>query len=109
MSEDDVLFGYRMQLVDLAGRVGVSAARRTFGVHRRLDFDDPRWKVFHSPTFVFHTEANPERGAVCGRLLFVRPSHASSALCLGLDRAARRRRRWCWRPTLSAGVSRPCI
>lgn len=34
MSEDDVLFGYRLQLVDLAGRVGVSAACRTFGVHR---------------------------------------------------------------------------
>ena len=34
MSEDDVLFGYRLQLVDLAGRVGVSEACRTFGVHR---------------------------------------------------------------------------
>src|SRR3989440_12739651 len=34
MSEDDVLFGYRLQLVDLAGRVGVTAACRTFGVHR---------------------------------------------------------------------------
>src|SRR5262249_38485242 len=33
-SEDDVLFGYRLQLVDLAGRIGVSAACRTFGVHR---------------------------------------------------------------------------
>src|SRR5204863_506701 len=30
----DVLFGYRLQLVDLAGRVGVTAACRTFGVHR---------------------------------------------------------------------------
>ena len=34
MSEDDVLFGYRLQLVDLAGRVGVSEACRIFGVHR---------------------------------------------------------------------------
>jgi transposase InsO family protein len=34
VSEDDVLFGYRLQLVDLAGRVGVAAACRTFGVHR---------------------------------------------------------------------------
>src|SRR6058998_143325 len=34
MSQDDVLFGYRLQLVDLAGRVGVAAACRTFGVHR---------------------------------------------------------------------------
>jgi hypothetical protein len=33
MSQDDVLFGYRLQLVNLAGRVGVSAACRTFGVH----------------------------------------------------------------------------
>jgi hypothetical protein len=31
---DDVLFGYRLQLVDLAGRIGVAAACRTFGVHR---------------------------------------------------------------------------
>ena len=41
MSEDDVLFGYRLQLVDLAGRVGVSAACRTFGVHRSTYY---RWK-----------------------------------------------------------------
>jgi transposase InsO family protein len=34
VSEDDVLFGYRLQLVDLAGRIGVAAACRTFGVHR---------------------------------------------------------------------------
>ena len=34
MSQDDVLFGYRLQLVDLAGRIGVAAACRTFGVHR---------------------------------------------------------------------------
>ena len=34
MTQDDVLFGYRLQLFELAGRVGVSAACRTFGVHR---------------------------------------------------------------------------
>src|SRR6266516_3053200 len=34
MSQDDVLFGYRLQLIDLAGRIGVAAACRTFGVHR---------------------------------------------------------------------------
>jgi transposase InsO family protein len=34
MSQDDVLFGYRLQLFDLAGRIGVAAACRTFGVHR---------------------------------------------------------------------------
>lgn len=34
VTQDDVLFGYRLQLFDLAGRVGVSAACRTFGVHR---------------------------------------------------------------------------
>ena len=41
MSEDDVLFGYRLQLVDLAGRIGVSAACRTFAVHRSTYY---RWK-----------------------------------------------------------------
>ncbi len=34
MSHDDVLFGYRLQLFDLAGRTSVSHACRTFGVHR---------------------------------------------------------------------------
>jgi transposase InsO family protein len=34
VSEHDVLFGYRLQLVALAGRIGVAAACRTFGVHR---------------------------------------------------------------------------
>jgi transposase len=34
VSQDDVLFGYRLQLFDLAGRIGVAAACRTFGVHR---------------------------------------------------------------------------
>ena len=41
MSQDDVLFGYRLQLFDLAGRVGVAAACRTFGVHRSSYY---RWK-----------------------------------------------------------------
>jgi Helix-turn-helix domain len=41
VSEDDVLFGYRLQLVALAGRVGVTAACRTFGVHRSTDY---AWK-----------------------------------------------------------------
>ena len=34
MTQDDVLFGYRLQPFDLAGRIPVSAACRTFGVHR---------------------------------------------------------------------------
>lgn len=34
MSENDVLFGYRLQLFDLAGRTSVSHACRVFGVHR---------------------------------------------------------------------------
>lgn len=42
MSQDDVLFGYRLQLFDLAGRIGVSAACRTFGIHRSSYY---RWKA----------------------------------------------------------------
>ena len=42
MSQDDVLFGYRLQLFDLAGRVGVSAACRTFGIQRSSYY---RWKL----------------------------------------------------------------
>jgi len=41
VSHDDVLFGYRLQLFDLAGRVGVSAACRAFGVHRSTYY---RWR-----------------------------------------------------------------
>jgi transposase len=41
VSQDDVLFGYRLQLFDLAGRIGVAAACRTFGVHRSTFYD---WK-----------------------------------------------------------------
>jgi len=41
MSEDDVLFGYRLQLVDLAGRIGVAPACRAFGIHRSTYY---RWK-----------------------------------------------------------------
>jgi transposase InsO family protein len=41
MSEDDVLFGYRLQLFDYAARTSVSEACRTFGVHRSTYY---RWK-----------------------------------------------------------------
>jgi transposase len=41
MSEDDVLFGYRLQLLDHAARTSVSEACRTFGVHRSTVY---RWK-----------------------------------------------------------------
>jgi len=34
MTQDDVLFGYRLQLFDLAARTTVANACRTFGVHR---------------------------------------------------------------------------
>ena len=42
MSQDDVLFGYRLQLFDLAGRIGVAAACRSFGVHRSTYY---RWRA----------------------------------------------------------------
>jgi transposase InsO family protein len=42
VSDDDVLFGYRLQLFDLAGRTTVSDACRTFGVHRSTYY---RWKA----------------------------------------------------------------
>ena len=41
MTQDDVLFGYRLQLFDLAQRTTVSHACRTFGVHRSTYH---RWK-----------------------------------------------------------------
>lgn len=41
MTQDDVLFGYRLQLFRLAGEMGVSAACRLMGVHRSTYY---RWK-----------------------------------------------------------------
>jgi hypothetical protein len=41
MSKDDVLFGYRQQWFAEAARTSVSAACRTFGVHRFTYYD---WK-----------------------------------------------------------------
>jgi hypothetical protein len=34
MSEDDVLFGYRLRVLDYAGPTSVSEAYRVFGIHR---------------------------------------------------------------------------
>jgi transposase InsO family protein len=42
MTQDDVLFGYRLQLFDLAARSTVAHACRTFGVHRSTYY---RWKA----------------------------------------------------------------
>ena len=42
MTQDDVLFGFRLQLFDLAARTTVSHACRTFGVHRSTYYD---WKA----------------------------------------------------------------
>ena len=41
MTQDDVLFGYRLQLFALAARTTVSSPCRTFGVHRSTYY---RWK-----------------------------------------------------------------
>ncbi len=41
MTKDDVLFGYRQQLFAEAARTNVSAACRTFGVHRSTYY---HWK-----------------------------------------------------------------
>ena len=41
MTQDDVLFGYRLQLFDLAARTTVAGACRTFGVHRSTYY---RWR-----------------------------------------------------------------
>lgn len=42
MTQDDVLFGFRLQLFDLAARTTVTHACRTFGVHRSTFY---RWKA----------------------------------------------------------------
>jgi hypothetical protein len=42
VTQDDVLFGYRCQVFDLAGRTSVSHACRTFGIHRSTYY---AWKA----------------------------------------------------------------
>jgi transposase InsO family protein len=42
MTKDDVLFGYRCQVFDLAGRTSISHACRTFGIHRSTFY---AWKA----------------------------------------------------------------
>ena len=42
MSEDDVLFGYRLRLFTLAAEIGVRAACRAMGVHHSTYY---RWKA----------------------------------------------------------------
>ena len=42
MTKDDVLFGYRCQVFDLAGRTTVTHACRTFGIHRSTFY---AWKA----------------------------------------------------------------
>jgi transposase-like protein len=41
VTNDDVLFGFRLPVFDLAGRTSVSHACRTFGVHPSTLY---RWK-----------------------------------------------------------------
>ena len=42
MTKDDVLFGYRCQIFDLAGRTTVTHTCRTFGIHRSTYY---AWKA----------------------------------------------------------------
>ncbi|MGH2823219.1 MAG: helix-turn-helix domain-containing protein [Thermoleophilaceae bacterium] len=42
LTKDDVLFGYRLQVFDLAGRTSVSHACRVFGIHRSTYY---AWKA----------------------------------------------------------------
>jgi transposase len=42
VSDDDVLFGYRLRLFTLAGEIGVRAASRAMGVHHSTYY---RWKA----------------------------------------------------------------
>ena len=41
MTNDDVIYSYRLQLLDLAERTTVTEACRVFGVHRSTD---DRWR-----------------------------------------------------------------
>jgi hypothetical protein len=91
MSQDDVLFGYRLQLFDLAGRVGVTAACRVFGVHRSTYYVwRRRVERLHVRSLVVPviplSPANAERKATCeGRIVVLRAPPTRPLLTLPGD------------------------
>lgn len=63
MTNDDRLFGYRLQLFELAERTTVTEACRTFGVHRSTFY---RWKrrlERHGPETLRPVRAAPPEDA----------------------------------------------
>jgi transposase-like protein len=64
MTKDDVLFGYRLQLLVEAARTNVSAACRTFGVHRSTYYACKRQVDRHcaSDSFAAGARTEPEVG-----------------------------------------------
>src|SRR5215216_3357980 len=61
MTQDDVLFGYRLQLFDLAARTSVSHACRTFGVHRSTYYAWKRQVDRHGLEMLRPRERRPPR------------------------------------------------
>jgi transposase InsO family protein len=61
MTQDDVLFGYRLQLFALAGRTSVSHACRIFGVHRSTYYAWKRQVDRHGLEMLRPRERRPPR------------------------------------------------
>src|SRR5215211_3624512 len=61
MTQDDVLFGYRLQLFALAGRTSVSHACRMFGVHRSTYYAWKRQVDRHRLEMLRPRERRPPR------------------------------------------------
>ncbi len=72
MTKDDVLFGYRQQLFAEAARTSVSAACRTFGVHRSTYYHWKRQVDRHVPSPA-KTPARASTGQLVGPRPYGRP------------------------------------
>ena len=103
MTKDDVLFGYRQQLFAEAARTSVSAACRTFGVHRSTYYHWKRQVDRHGLEMLRPTRApaaadaqraaEDDRGA--DRVVLDRSSRPRPAACrLGAGQGEVGRRSW---------------
>jgi transposase InsO family protein len=61
MSEDDVLFGYRLRVLEYAGRTSVSEACRVFGIHRSTYYVWKRRVERHGLEILRPRERRPPR------------------------------------------------
>jgi hypothetical protein len=104
VTQDDVLFGYRLQLFALAAERGVSEACRLMGVHRSTYY---RWKRRGRARGVGDAQAQGARRPVMPNQLSVLVEQRIVAFALGIPGTGRGGSRRGWRGRSGAAVRRP--